>query len=67
MWVYTGSSLPEYGAGIQLAVAVAIDCKYLEIKAYARRRSKGINTGDAGSLEIWLGSVDGVFVEDGHC
>ena len=32
---------------------------------YASRRSKGIKTGDAGSLEVWLGSEDRGFGEDG--
>ena len=45
---------------------VGIEWKAPESKKHNHGNSGGIKTGYLGSLEIWLGSIDGVFGEDGR-
>ena len=65
-WACTGPYLSEPGVGLQLDGAMAMEWQAPEIKTYAHIHSKRIKAGGAGSLEIWLGSVDRGFGEYGR-
>ena len=65
MWVYTVLSLPEPGTRLQLAGTGAREWQSPASKDYATIWRGGTKNGYAGSLESWIGSVDGGFGEDG--
>ena len=67
MWVCPCLSLPKPGTCLQLAGVGYIECQSLASKAYSRGLRGGINTRYSGILEIWIGSVDVIFGEDGGC
>ena len=62
-----GLSLPEPGTCLQISGMGAMEWQSLTSKVYVCGRSGGTKTGDTGNLEIWLGSRDGGFREDGCC
>ena len=66
MWVFTGLYLPEPGARLQLADAGAMNWQAPASKTYDGGWSRGTKNGNAGSLDIWLGSLHGWFGEDGR-
>ena len=65
MRVCLGPSLPGTGVCLQLAGAGSTEWQSPERKTYVSRRRGVTTTGDAGSFEIWLGSRDIGFGEDG--
>ena len=66
MRVCPGPSISEPDTCLHLSGVGAMEWKAQENKTYASGRIRGINTGDAGSLEIWIGSGDNGFGEDGR-
>ena len=67
MRVCTGQSIPEPGAGIQITDAGTTEWKSPENKKDSSGRTRSIKIRYAGRLNIWLGSGDGGFKEDGRC
>ena len=67
MRVFTCPSIPEPGAYLHLSDTGATKWQDPARKAYVRRRSGGIDIGDAGRLYIWIrwmllgGGGDGTF------
>ena len=65
MWVFPVPSLPEPGTGLQVSCAGAIEWQAPSSKKYTIGQIKGINTGEAGSLYIWIDIRYAIFGEDG--
>ena len=59
-------SLPEPDSCLKIDGAGVTEWKYQAIKTYDRGRSGCIKTGDTGSLDISIGSVDNRFGEGKH-
>ena len=62
-----GPSIHEPAAGLQISGAGSTKWQSSSRKMYASGKSGGINTGDAGILEIWIGIGDSVLGEDERC
>ena len=52
MWICLGPSLPEPGVLLQISSMGDTEWKARASKMYARGHIRGINNGDAGSLDI---------------
>ena len=59
--VFPGPYLHKPGLGLYLSGAGGTSWQALASKTYASGWSGGINTGDAGILEGWIGRRDSVF------
>ena len=64
--VCPGPYLTEPGTGLHLADEGDTEWQDSSGKKYASERSRRINNGDVGNLNIYIGSKDSGFGEDGN-